>query len=354
MVEPELRGSTAHRVPCRRRPIAGLLALACGLLLAGCGAADDDEARRAATPTEGLTVVSIPKQLDNPYEEIEQRGVRRAVEELGGESRIVGATDASAASQIPLIGSVAEQRPDALIIAGTDADAVAPALRQAAERGVKVVSMDSDVARDARAVFVNQAEARQIGRDQVRILAEQVGDEGEIAILSATATATNQNAWIAAMKDELRRHPGLRLVKVAYGDDDDQRSYQETQGLVREFPRLKGIIAPTAVGIAAAARYLSGSRWKEKVALTGLGTPRQLRRYVDDGTVEEFALWNPEDVGYLAGHAAAALASGEITGAAGETFRAGKLGVRTIGRGGEVVLGPPLRFNAGNVRDFGF
>jgi rhamnose transport system substrate-binding protein len=146
----------------------------------------------------------------------------------------------------------------------------------------------------------------------------------------------------------------MKLVKVAYGDDDDQKSFQETQGLLSAYPNLKGIISPTTVGIAAAGRYLSKSPKKGKVALTGLGTPNQMRKFVKDGTVTEFGLWNPADVGYLGGYATAALVSGQITGAEGETFKAGKLGERTIGKDGEIILGPLTRFNKSNIDKFDF
>ena len=97
------------------------------------------------------------------------------------------------------------------------------------------------------------------------------------------------------MKDELTKpeYKDMKLVKVAYGDDDDQKSFQETQGLIQAYPNLKGIISPTTVGISAAARYLSTSPKKGKIKLTGLGTPNQMRKFVKDGTVEEFALWSP-------------------------------------------------------------
>ena len=158
------------------------------------------------------------------------------------------------------------------------------------------------------------------------------------------------------MKDELKKpeYKDIKLVKVAYGDDDDQKSFQETQGLIQAYPNLKGIISPTTVGISAAARYLSDSPKKGKVKLTGLGTPNQMRKFVKDGTVEEFALWVPEDVGYLAGYAAAALVSGQITGKQGETFTAGKLGEHKIGQNGEIILGPPTAFNKDNIDKFDF
>ena len=182
------------------------------------------------------------------------------------------------------------------------------------------------------------------------------GGSGEIAILSATPNATNQNAWIAVMNSELKKpeNASLKLVATVYGNDDDQKSFQEAQGLLSTHPNLKVIVAPTTVGIAAAARYVSSSSYKGKVAITGLGTPHQMRQYVKDGTVTQFALWNPADIGYLAAYAGAALASGQITGKEGEKFTAGKLGPYTIGKDGEIVLGPPTTFTAANIDQFNF
>jgi rhamnose transport system substrate-binding protein len=304
----------------------------------------------------GLKTVSIPKQLGNPYEEFEHSGVDEALKELGGSNRISGATDAGASTQIPIINAAVQQKPDAIIIAGNDPDAVAPALKQAAQRGIKIVGMDSDVAPNARSVFVNQVTTELVGKNQVESIAKQIDNKGEIAILSATANATNQNAWIKVMKETLKdpKYKDIKLVKVAYGDDDDQKSFQETQGLIQAYPNLKGIISPTTVGVAAAARYLSTSPQKGKIKLTGLGFPNQMRKFVKDGTVEEFQLWVPKDVGYLAGQAAAALVAGRITGKEGEKFTAGRLGDYTIGANGEIVLGPLTTFNAKNIDDFDF
>ena len=143
------------------------------------------------------------------------------------------------------------------------------------------------------------------------MIAEQIGDEGEVAILSAAANATNQNEWIGLMEEDLAaNHPNIKLVDTVYGDDDDQTSFDKTAALLQAHPDLKGIISPTTVGIAAAARYLSTSDAKGKVALTGLGTPNQMREFVEDGTVTAFALWNPGDLGYLAAYAAKALVDG--------------------------------------------
>jgi rhamnose transport system substrate-binding protein len=356
------------------RALLGLVAIALlAVVVAACGSTKDDSSTASSTSgaaaagdtgqanpdapfKQGLNVVVMPKQLGNPYEELEDSGTVEAIKELKGTANIVGATDAGASSQVPLLQSEIQKKPDAIVLAGNDPNAVAPVLKNAIKQGIDVVAQDSDVAPDARQVFINQATTESIGKSLVQMADEQSGGKGEIAVLSATANAPNQNAWIKVMKQELAKsqYSGLKLVKVAYGDDDDQKSFQEAQGLLSAYPNLKVIVSPTTVGIAAAARYLSTSPQKGKVALTGLGTPNQMRKFVKDGTVTEFALWNPKDVGYLGGYAAAAMASGKITGESGQTLDAGRLGKKTIGANGEIVLGPPTRFNKDNIDDFDF
>jgi rhamnose transport system substrate-binding protein len=158
------------------------------------------------------------------------------------------------------------------------------------------------------------------------------------------------------MKQELAKpqYANIKLDEIAYGNDDDQTSFQKTQGLLQAHPNLKGIISPTTVGVAAAARYLDSSSYKGKVALTGLGTPNQMRKFIQDGTVGSVELWDPAKLGELATYAAVALASGQITGKQGEKFKAGDLGEYTIGAKGEVVLGPPLTFTKDNVDKYNF
>jgi rhamnose transport system substrate-binding protein len=338
------------------------------LVLAACGGTTkDDEGGATATTAvgganpdaplkEGLKIAFLPKQLNNPYFTIADDGGLKAIAEFKGEGKAVGPSEASASSQVSYINTLAQQKQDAIVISANDANAVVPALKAAMAQGVKVVSFDSDTAPEGRSIFVNQASAEEIGRSEVQVLGKQLGFKGDIAILSATANATNQNTWIKFMKDELAKpeYKDMKLVKVAYGNDDDQISFQQTQGLIQAYPNLKGIISPTTVGISAAARYLSGSSYKGKVALTGLGTPNQMRKFVKDGTVEAFALWDPGKLGYLAAYTAAALVSGQITGKEGESYKAGELGERRIGADGVVLLGPPQVFDKSNIDDFDF
>ena len=321
----------------------------------GGGSAAAASADPNAEIPEGLAIAFLPKQLNNPYFSVADGGGEKAVEELGGEYSEVGPSEASASSQVSYINTLTQQGADVIVTSANDPNAICSALDQARSGGANVVTFDSDTAPECRDVFINQATADGIAQTQIDLMAEQIGGTGQVAILSATANATNQNAWIELMTEyAASEYPDMEIVATVYGDDEDEKSFQETQGLLQTYPDLKGIISPTTVGISAAARYLSGSEYKGRVALTGLGTPNQMREYVQDGTVTAFALWNPEDLGYLAAYAGAALAAGQITGAEGETFTAGDLGEYTIGADGEIVLGEPTVFNADNIDDFDF
>lgn len=319
---------------------------------AGAGASADPNAEIP----EGLAISFLPKQLNNPYATFANTGGAEAVDELNGTFKEVGPTEASASSQVSYINTLSQQGSDVIVIAANDPNAVCSSLNSARQAGAKVVTYDSDAAPECRDLFVNQASAEGIAQVQVEMLVEQIGDEGQIAFLSATPNAANQNIWIEMMEKELAKpeYSGIEIVDTVYGNDDDQKSFQEMQGLLQTHSDLDAVVVPTSVGLAAAARYLSDSKYKGEVVLTGLGTPNQMREYVKNGTVEEFALWNPKDMGYLAGYAGAALAAGQITGEQGQTFEAGRLGSYEIGEGSEVVLGPPTRFNAGNIDEFDF
>lgn len=332
-------------------------AVAAALVLTGC--ADTGSSGGGATAEGGgdanLAITFLPKSIGNPYFDTSSKGGQAAVTELGGTFAEVGPAESGPEAQVSYINTATQQGVGALVVSANDPKAICDALDEARAAGVKVVTFDSDTNPECRDLFVNQATADGIAKAQVELIAEQIGGAGEIAIVSSTANATNQNLWIETMEEMLAAdYPDITIVDIVYGDDDEQISFDKTAAVLQSHPNLKGIVSPTTIGISAAARYLSTSDYKGKVALTGLGTPNQMREYIADGTVTAFALWNPEDLGYLSAFAAAALINGDITGAEGDTFEAGKLGKFTVGADATVLLGDPYVFDKDNIGDFDF
>ena len=339
-----------------------LLAAACSSSSTSTPAASGGSGGTSASPTgvkKGLVVYFIPKDTQNPYEVIADKGGTDALTELGGKVVVSSGTADTAAAQIPSIQAAIQAHADAIVIAANDPAALCPSLAQAEAAGIKVVAFDSDNTCPNH-LFINQANTEQIGTSEVDLLAKEINSTGQIAILSAAATATNQNAWIGYMKQQLAKYPNMKLVSTVYGNDDPATSLTVLQGLLSAYPNLAGIISPTTVGISTAAQYLDTHKDLLKhLHLTGLGLPSQMKAYVTDGTVQEFELWNPSDLGYLAGYAAADLASGTAKLDTGSTFDAGKLKTYTVlapsgTTGPSVILGPPFVFNASNVGQFNF
>jgi rhamnose transport system substrate-binding protein len=303
----------------------------------------------------GLKVYVVPKNLGNPYftlaDSVNSGGALAATKALGETGTETSGTAATAAAQIPAIQAAITKGANVLLVSATDASALCPTLNSAMAKGITVVTYDSD-APTCRDLFANQASTADIGTTEVDLLAKQLNSTGDIAIVSAAASATNQNAWIGYMKQQLTKYPNMHLVATVYGNDDPTTATQVTQGLLQHYPNLKGIISPTTVGILAAAQVLDTPQYRGKIALTGLGTPGSLKKYVEDGTIQSFELWNPANLGYMATYAAVNLHSKKITNAQGQSFTAGHLGKFTVGADRTILLGPPLVFTKDNINNY--
>jgi rhamnose transport system substrate-binding protein len=301
-------------------------------------------------------VFLLPKFIGVPVFTQNGLGAKAAGKAQGDTVTYNGPTAASATAQVPFIDNAVRQGYNAIIISGNDPNAVAPALKRAMAKGVKVISYDADVAPDARNLYVSPPSAKDIGAFQVEWLGSQIHYKGQIAILSATPTAANQNTWIKYMKQALKqkKYRGMKLVKIAYGNDNDTQSAQQMQGLLQAYPNLAGVISPTTVGVAAAARVLQQSKKCGKVALTGLGLPSQMRAYIKAGCAKKVGLWDEFKLGYVAEYAAHAVLDGKVSGQSGQSFTAGKYGKKTVGANKTVIFDKPLVFTKANVDKYHF
>lgn len=330
------------------RTLQALLATA-GILIAGSAFAAD----RCATGP--VTVGFLPKLDTDPYFQVAKTGAEEAQKEIGGTLIQQAPSQATAEAQIEFVNNLVAQKVDVIAISGSDANAVAPALKRAMKQGVRVISYDSDVAKDARTLFVNQAKGDSLAEMMLESMHQLTGGEGEFAILSSTPTATNQNAWIEFMKNKLAsdsKFSKMKLVQVAYGEESEQINQQQALALVQAFPNLKGIIIPAGIGLPAAARALEQAGMIGKVKLTGLAPATLIKKYIETGASQDI-WWNVSDLGYLAYYTAQQLAQCKIS-KAGDTFKAGRLGEYKVGPDGEIVLGPAKIVTPANLSEFKF
>ena len=293
-----------------------------------------------------LKIAHIPKLGTIGYFQAAHKGVERACKELKASCSYKGPTEITAAAQVKEINAAVQGGFNVLIVAANDKDALVPALRAAQKRKVTVVTYDSDVAKKGRKVFVNQASSQGIGQALAKSASDLAGGSGDIAILSTTPDATNQNVWIDFMKEELAaKYPNVKVVATAYGLDKPEESTTETQGLIQKYPTIKAIVAPTSVGIVAAAKYVSSSASKGKVFVTGLGLPNDMKTYIKDGSGAQASLWDVENFGYVAVQVANSIVNKKQSVKVGATVKSGKgdkgLKTRTVTKGAvgnEIIL----------------
>ena len=265
-----------------------------------------------------------------------------------------GPAKATAEGQIEVINSLIAQNVKAIVISANDPDALVPVTKKAMQRGIKVISFDSGIRKDGRMMHLAPSNNALIGEKLVKLTEQAIGKNGEIAVLSATAQATNQNIWIGEMKKVLAKpeYSGLKLVSVVYGDDQTDKSYREAQGLFKSYPNLKAIVAPTTVGVAASAKAVQDEKKVGSIFVTGLGLPSEMAGHVKSGAVKNFAIWNPIDLGYSSVHAAHAFVKGKAKGAPGEKIPLGRVGTVTLDKDNEAAMAEPFTYDAGNVDKF--
>jgi rhamnose transport system substrate-binding protein len=323
-----------------------LSAVALGILVGSAGCQKKPEKTRIAM---------VVKNLGNGFFNAAHIGADEAARQIGGiEVIYTGPTTPSAEGQIEIINSLISQKVDAIVISANDPNALVPIAKKAMQRGIKVISFDSGLAPEGRLMQLNPSNAELIGEKQVQMAASAIGGAGEVAILSASAQATNQNIWIGVMKKVLQQpqYAKVKLVGTVYGDDQSDKSYREAIGLLRSHPDLKAIIAPTTVGIVAAAKAVVDEKLVGKVFVTGLGLPSEMAGHVKSGAVKEFAIWNPIDLGYAATYAAAEFVKGTAQSQPGTTVSLGRMGSVTLDANREAALGPPFTYNSDNVDKF--
>ena len=299
-------------------------------------------------------IALVVKSLGNGFFDAAAKGAEQAAAELGGiEIIYTGPTSATAEGQIEIINALIAQQVDAIAISANDPDALVPALKKAMDRGIAVISWDSGVAAEGRQMHLNPSDTALIGETIFKLAADYLPDGGQVAILSASSTAANQNSWIDAGKEALpTMFPNIELVATVYGDDDSVKSTDEAKGLIASYPDRKAIIAPTTVGVVAAAQVVTDMGLIGKINVTGLALPSEFKQFIDSGASQAVALWNPIDLGYSAVYIANALATGTATAEPGSTISIGHVGEITLDDATSAAMAAPFTFDASNIEEF--
>ena len=307
-----------------------------------------------------IDIVFVGKNTGNPYFDSLTLGFVEACEVIACNFEFVAPATAEATSQIPFLEAQIQRGVDVIAISPNSPDALNQVFQAARDKGITILTVNGDITGNEqyRDATILPTDFTKVGADQIEMVGSLIGYEGEIAILSATTEAPDQNFWIDGMNETIANDPkyaNMTLVATVYGDDQPEKSTTEMEALLANFPNLRGVIAPTTVGIAAAAQVVQSRGIADQVKVTGLGLPSEMREFVKDGTVEGFQLWSPYNEGWLAAHFAVGLKDGSMSNEVGGTFEVPNLDTITINEGNSINTQSALTtFNADNIDDFDF
>ncbi len=310
---------------------------------------------QAAEPGKPITVALLPKKKGLAYFSSCATGAQEAAKQLGNVELIYdGPTDGSPEKAAAMIEKWTLKGVDVIAVSPNDPAVLAPAMRAARAKGVHVITWDADAPPDAREFFINQATAEQIGSTLVDALVKDIGsEEGQVAIITATLTAANQNEWMKFMRSRLAAaYPKIEVVAVKPCNEDQKVAFQVGQDLMKAYPGLKGLFGISSTAFPGAAEAVKQAGRSGMVQVTGLSTPNSMKEYVRAGVVKSVVLWSTRDLGYLTVYAARALCDGTLN-AGASTLSAGRLGAKPV-VGDNVLLSNLLVFTKDNIDQYDF
>src|SRR3954465_4598045 len=343
----------------RSTRLTASLGLAALLTLTACGegsggSASSDSGGSGGSGSGDVTVAFVPKLQGVPYFEAMNTGGQAACKELGCTWLYQGPVEADPAAQADIVRSYIQQGVDALIVAPNDPDSMAPLLKQAADAGIKVATSDTDAPDSVRQVFVNQATADGIGQALTDALLEAMGGKGKYAIVSCGQTAENLNSWIDVQKSyTAKKYPDMTIVDTVYAGEDQNKATQMATDLMNAHPDLTGLVGECTSSAPGVAQAVKDAGKIGKVFTVGLGTPKSMAPYLQDGSSSASILWDVQNLGYLTAWTGVQLAAGKDFQATNKV-NDDMTDVAYDDSTKVLLLGPPLRITKDNAGQYNY
>ncbi|MGZ9817139.1 autoinducer 2 ABC transporter substrate-binding protein [Peribacillus simplex] len=297
------------------------------------------------------TIAVIPKIDGIPYFNAVEEGAVEAGKDLGVKVLYTGPPTPSSEKQEEIITKLIEKKVDVIAVSANDPYKLGRVLQKAKSKGIKVITWDSDTNASYRSFFVNMIDPEIIGRHVMDTLALEMEEKGEFAIMTGSPTAANLNTWIDWIQIQQKEYyPTMKLVEVEYTNEDIHKAYKVTQNLFKKYPGLKGIIGISTVNPPAAAQAVKDAGKIGQVAVVGTSTPNLMNEYLQEGAAQTITLWSPQKLGYLTVSLAKNLLNDEFP-YEGQNIK----NIGTIKFNGDmVIMGEPIDFTKGNVKQYDF
>ena len=161
-----------------------------------------------------IKIAMMPKFKGENYFDAVKIGAQEAVDELNKSGKVVDflydgppQDQATNQKQVDILEGWIAQKVNVILVSPNDPTAIAPTLKKAQSRGIKVLTFDADAQADARDLFINQAVSSGIALGLVKSAADNLklkgygpGAPANAALVSSAKTDANQQEWLAEIK----------------------------------------------------------------------------------------------------------------------------------------------------------
>ena len=321
-----------------------------------------------ANAQQAKRIVFIPKITTENFFIQAGNGAKEMGKQLGVDVVYDGPQAASVSEQAKFVKKYVDEGVSAIAISSVSPDGLNRVLEQAMQKGVKIITWDSDVNPNYRSFYIDQGTPDLLGRMLIDMIKDQLPEKAKVAFFFSSPTVTDQNQWVNVAKDVIaKEHPGWEIVTTQYGYMDPKRSLATAEEILKTYPDLNGMICPDSTAFPAAAQAVENAGKAGKVAVTGFTTPSVIRPFIERGVVLKGGLWDCVKQGALAVYVANMLADGKTL-KVGDEFDVPGIGLckvtpnsdqgyeKTFDRedSGLIIMPERLIFTKENVASFNF
>jgi ribose transport system substrate-binding protein len=294
----------------RRRWLVGTVALA--LLLAACGGNDEGGGGAGGGAEQQYSLTLIQGVKGDQFYVTMQCGAQEAAAAAGATLEVTAPDEFDASLQTPVVNAVVAKKPDAILVAPTDTQAMIPPLTQAKAAGIKLVFVDTTTENGAELAESEIAsDNEEGGREAARTLAELTGGKGSVAVINVKPGISTTDARAKGFEEEIKKTPGLKYIGVEYSNDKPEVAASKTTALLAANPDLVGIFGTNLFSAEGAATGLRSAGATEKVKIVGFDAgPKQVED-LEQGIVQALIAQKPADIGKAGVEQAIAALKGE-------------------------------------------
>jgi ribose transport system substrate-binding protein len=281
----------------KRYPVRAVVALLVLGALGACGGGSGESTPGATGNAAKKKITLIQGVANEPFYISMYCGAKEAAAAAGVELEVTAAQKWDTAQQTAVVTAVTAKRPDAVLIAPVDKEAMAPPIRALNGTGTKVIFVDTEVTDTSLGLSRISSDNKLGGQVGAKALAKQVGDKGKIMVLSPKKGVATTDDRVTGFSEEIAKHPGIQVVSTQYPGDDAAAAQNAVSATLAAHPDLAGVfVANLVTGEGAAAAIRAANKVGAVKLVQFDASPAQVKA-LRDGTVQALISQEPLEIG---------------------------------------------------------